>query len=191
MCNNSDYLLTSVGALKVLHVIFGAFSIGLIADTFVPIQDEIIFACVVSVAFTSSLVYLLSYLKWKSLGDSKINGRIDFAFHIIGGICLSIAGIDLTTWDDYFEVCQQSCPSLYTKGVAKILTFVNGVLYGIVAFLLVKEDELTKEEEITDSDLDEMEDFPIMFQSKPKPSRGSFNQPRIHYIYRYQTINEC
>jgi hypothetical protein len=172
-----------------LHVIFGAFSIGLIADTFVPIQDEIIFACVVSVAFIISLVYLLSYLKWTALGDSKINGRIDFAYHIVGGICLSIAGIDVTTWEDYFEVCHDTCPSLYTKGVAKILTFVNGVLYGIVAFMLVKEDELTKEEEMTESDLDAMEDFPLCYPKFKPLMRPS--QPRTHHVFRYQTMNEC
>jgi len=185
----TDYWFTTVGALKLLHVIFGAFSLGLIADTFVPVWDEIAFVCIVSGVTLISFLLLLAFLKWEPLRRSKISGRIDFVYHILGAILLTLAGIDFSTWEDYFEVCQQDCPSLYTKGVAKILTFVNGVLYGIVAFMLVKEDELTKEEEMTESDLDDFVDRPLLVIQAGSSKRVHRHHPGVHRYTNYRTIS--
>jgi len=68
----------------------------------------------------------------------KANQQLEFLFHALAAFMLLLVGIDWVVWDNYSEICQDECPPVFLVALAKIVTFVNGTIYGIIAFLNTK-----------------------------------------------------
>jgi len=136
---NFEYTRTFPGVLKGLTVGLGILSLILISATFVPgAGGEQLLLVTVSACLVISTIYLFAYLRSLDLLAMKANHQLEFLFHAVAAFMLLLAGIDWVVWDDYSEVCLEECPPVFLVVLAKIVTFVNGTIYGIIAFLNTK-----------------------------------------------------
>ncbi|ODM93418.1 hypothetical protein Ocin01_13266 [Orchesella cincta] len=151
---NLQYFRTPMGAVKVVNVIFGAASLILVALSYVPVWTLAVFTGTVSGCLLLSLLYMTFYLLASSrFVHSKANRITCFIYHVLAGTALIVAGIELVGWSEYDSKCTHDCPKLYTIGIAKTLTFMNGTLYMIVGFLGVKDDDMLDTETASEENL--------------------------------------
>jgi hypothetical protein len=115
---------------------FGILSLIFISATFVSgVPGEELLLLTVASCLVISILYLSAYLRGLILVTTKANHQLEFLFHAVAAFLLLMTGIDWVAWDNYAEICQDQCPPAYLVAVAKIIAFINGTLYGVVAFM--------------------------------------------------------
>ncbi|CAL8088884.1 unnamed protein product [Orchesella dallaii] len=179
-CCNFQYLRTPMGAVKVVNVIFGATSLILVALSYVSVWTLAVFTGTVSTCLLLSLLYMTFHLFASSrFVHSKANRVTSFIYHVLAGTALIVAGLELVGWSEYDSKCTHDCPRLYTIGIAKTLTFMNGTLYMIAGFLGVKDDDMLDTETASE------EDIPLLASTTLLTSvPGSHNHSYDHHNSR-------
>jgi len=152
---NNAFLKGRNGILRILTLILGAITIGLTADSYLKTGKEEFMLAMTIILFIISFIWVILVI-FGVLPDSDATRKIDFLFHIIGGLVLIISGIvwivsvmeyinDTNVSSDFIcktaERLGTSTPNPCKKAVriiAFVLVLINGIIYCLLGFLLAK-----------------------------------------------------
>jgi len=150
MAVNMRYVGSPAGLIKILHIIFGAITIGCGgASYYTEYVFERTFLWGAVTCFVISFLYLLAHLASDGLTRSGGNRGVDMVYHVFGGLLLLIGGALMIASVKDFDKnhCNplpwgNPCQNNKTeKLVGGSFAIINGVLYLIAVPLIAMQRE--------------------------------------------------
>jgi len=148
MAVNTGFLKGPIGILRILTIVIGVVTLGLVADQYAKQAKEEFLLSMIIILFILSLVWTVAFVM-ELIQASENTKKIDTWGHLIGGLLLLIAAIVwFVSVMEYHnnkvaqDLCRlitgQNCPLPVQRIIAGILSLINGLFYLVIGGLLFK-----------------------------------------------------